>query len=521
MIFDVISNTNRIPEGTRSKIFLIEDNWDDWFTYNTLYSLYFCDENGDKSFIGGVKIGQFGMIKDQRRAHIPVEFEQLGEEFFSLGQDDSYYENLNKLGQEFREQVLSGLHDVTLDRDLLMRALEEDVMKTSLLRSVSLATVNGQFHRLARGGVRLSQYEFKYTYMPKKEGRLKSSPVTLSFIVEPESMPPTNIHVLIGRNGVGKTHLLNYMTQSLVDNSSNTYEFGSFEEVLNSSPNGSLFANLVSVTFSAFDSFEPLPESRDKSKGMQYSYVGLKKRGIAQDGKPLPPKSPANLATEFANSVFFCIKGARLLRWRRALEILDADPIFHDANIAELPDIEQGNEIKDAARKLFGKLSSGHKIVLLTITRLVETAEERTLVLLDEPEAHLHPPLLSAFVRTLSDLLINRNGVAIIATHSPVVLQEVPQSCVWKIHRSGANVKAERPNIETFGENVGILTREIFGLEVTHSGFHKLLDDMVKEGGDFQEVLSRFNQNLGGEARAIANSLIANRYTENPIDDQA
>jgi predicted ATP-dependent endonuclease of OLD family len=51
--------------------------------------------------------------------------------------------------------------------------------------------------------------------------------------------------------------------------------------------------------------------------------------------------------------------------------------------------------------------------VLLTITRLVETVEERTLVLLDEPEAHLHPPLLSAFVRSLSDLLINRNGVAI------------------------------------------------------------------------------------------------------------
>jgi predicted ATP-dependent endonuclease of OLD family len=67
---------------------------------------------------------------------------------------------------------------------------------------------------------------------------------------------------------------------------------------------------------------------------------------------------------------------------------------------------------------LFNKLSSGHKVVLLTTTRLVETVEERTLVLLDEPEAHLHPPLLAAFVRALSDLLINRNGVAIIATPS-------------------------------------------------------------------------------------------------------
>jgi len=73
----------------------------------------------------------------------------------------------------------------------------------------------------------------------------------------------------------------------------------------------------------------------------------------------------------------------------------------------------------DTFRKL-GKLSSGHAIVLLTITRLVEL-DERSLVLIDEPEVHLHPPLLSAFVRALSDLLIELNGVAIVATHSPVM----------------------------------------------------------------------------------------------------
>lgn len=41
--------------------------------------------------------------------------------------------------------------------------------------------------------------------------------------------------------------------------------------------------------------------------------------------------------------------------------------------------------------------------MLLSITKLVEFVEERSLVLMDEPEAHLHLPLLSAFVRALSD----------------------------------------------------------------------------------------------------------------------
>ena len=232
-----------------------------------------------------------------------------------------------------------------------------------------------------------------------------------------------------------------------------------------------LFTSLVSVTFSAFDPFEPLPTRQDKSEGVQYAYIGLKHVGPGKDGKPRPPKTPEALSVDFGSSVVICSRGARADRWHRALEMLEADPIFRDAEVASLARLEIGpDDLKVEARKIFRNLSSGHKIVLLTITRLVETVEEKTLVLLDEPEAHLHPPLLSAFVRALSDLLINRNGVAIIATHSPVVLQEVPESCVWKIRRSGRRAVAERPDVQTFGENVGLLTREVFGLEVTQTG---------------------------------------------------
>jgi predicted ATP-dependent endonuclease of OLD family len=195
--------------------------------------------------------------------------------------------------------------------------------------------------------------------------------------------------------------------------------------------------------------------------------------------------------------------------------MLAADPIFREADIASLAATEVDDDtLKTLARKLFGNLSSGHKIVLLTITRLVETVEERTLVLLDEPEAHLHPPLLSAFVRALSDLLVNRNGVAIIATHSPVVLQEVPASCAWKIRRTGRTLAAERPDLETFGENVGVLTREVFGLEVTDAGFHQLLRDAAREESEFQNVVQKFDSELGGEARALVRALIANRAGE-------
>ncbi len=508
--FKVLPNGMRTPAQSFSKAYLLTDNWNDWFKYCTLYSLVIYDEDGEKHSVGGVKIGQFAMAADQRRPTIPDEFDALDERFFSLGQDDSYYDDLNRLGSDIRDRVLQGLRDVALDNELLDRALNEDVTGTSLLRSVSRSTVTGQFRRMASGGARLTDYEFSYT---ARRHSKRGDPLTLSFTVAPESYPPTNVHVLIGRNGVGKTTLLNDMAQAIVDEEADAAEVGAFSAQLDALDER-LFTSLVSVTFSAFDPFDPLPNRQNKSEGVQYAYIGLKHIGLGKDGKPRPPKSPDALSTDFGNSVLICRQGAKVGRWHRALEMLQADRIFRDAEVSGLARSGvEADEIKVEARRLFKKLSSGHKIVLLTVTRLVETVEEKTLVLLDEPEAHLHPPLLSAFVRALSDLLINRNGVALIATHSPVVLQEVPQSCVWKIRRTGTRSVAERPEVQTFGENVGLLTREVFGLEVTESGFYKMLRDAVEELPDYDQVIRRFNDELGDEARAIVQGLLAARGT--------
>ncbi len=510
MFFQVLEYGDRPPRDSVGSAYLLTDNWDDWFKYNTLYQLIVFDDEGVRYDIGGVKIGQFKMEKDQRRPNLPKNFDELSDDFFSLGQDDSYYEDMNKLGDERRDFVLRGLRDMAFDLDRFSRAREENVTGVSLLRYVTPATVQGQFARMSRGGARLSKYHFSYT--PPKPRRAAVDAPTFSFDVEPGSNPPTNVHVIIGRNGVGKTHLLNNMTQAIVAPNSRAADVGLFsgdpEELLEEQ----IFSNLVSVSFSAFDSFEPLPNRQNKSEGVLYTYVGLKRIDNSDKARKLVPKSPARLATEFANSVLVCRQGARGPRWRRALKTLETDRVFSDAEVVGLATDElDADELKNEARRIFDLLSSGHKIVLLTITRLVETVEERTLVLLDEPEAHLHPPLLAAFVRALSDLLVNRNGVAIIATHSPVVLQEVPASCCWKVRRIRDRAIAERPEVETFGENVGILTREVFGLEVTQSGFHKLLTQEVRNGSSFTAIVRKFGDELGGEARALVRALIAAR----------
>ena len=169
-------------------------------------------------------------------------------------------------------------------------------------------------------------------------------------------------------------------------------------------------------------------------------------------------------------------------------------------------DLSDKNERKEAL-KTFNSLSSGHKIVILTLTRLVEKVEEKTLVLIDEPEAHLHPPLLSAMTRAISELMVKRNGVAIVATHSPVILQEVPKSCVWILNRVLTASKAERPSIETFAESVGILSREVFQLELSQSGFHQLLREARQSAAGYEAALDDLNYELGAEGRAVLRAM--------------
>ncbi|GAA3250754.1 ATP-dependent endonuclease [Dactylosporangium siamense] len=511
----VVIEPSQAASALRPGFYLTRDNWNDWFKFQTLYGVLYVSDRGEKLNIGGIKIGQFGMVTGQWRPDIPDAFERLDNRFFSLGQDETYYLALDNLGQSLRESYLEATRDVAWDQDLFERARNEDVMGVSLLRYLSPATVQGQFRRLARGEARLERYAFSYTSPGVQWPDI--APLALSFNVMPESQPPTNVHVLIGRNGVGKTTLLHRMTRALADESSSPSETGSFTTEILDSP-GQLFAGVVSVSFSAFDSFVPLPHRENRARGTAYAYVGLKKIPDPEKADSGTPKSESELAEDFANSVSACIAGSRIDRWRHALQILEADPIFADAEVSELADEElSGEMLQRGALALFSDLSSGHKIVLLMMTRLVETVEERTLVLLDEPEAHLHPPLLSAFVRALSDLLTNRNGVALIATHSPVVLQEVPQACVWKLRRSGRTVTAERPEIETFGENVGILTREIFGLEVSRSGFHRLIANAVQEGASYDDVVLQFGNRLGGEAKGMVRALFAARESGESI----
>ncbi|AWH45351.1 AAA family ATPase [Stenotrophomonas sp. ZAC14A_NAIMI4_1] len=508
--------------NSRGTVQLIPNNWDD-YSYKTQFAVHLIRENGEHLALGDVKIGYRGQAHGWTLDAMEATFSKLSKEWFSIGLDVDFYSKISELREDEKEFVMTGLRDVAYSDTALAVAQSEDVYATSLLRGVSEQIIRTQYRRVIEGGAVLTSYRFDY----KDPGDDERSPVELSFNVEADSKPPTNIHILIGRNGIGKTTILNGMVAAIHPDHakkssgefrSRTREPGSFgatTEPLN---------GLISISFSVFDPFIPPPDSLEATSGPKYAYLGMKSRqadglGVPkeheEEGRASGLKSEHDLFEDFESALLACMSQTiRRKRWLKAINRLESDDNFAAMRLSQIAtafDKYGEEEAVSIARRRFKKMSSGHKIVLLTTTALVHLVEEKTLLLMDEPESHLHPPLLSAFTRALSEILHDRNGVAIVATHSPVMVQEVPRSCVWKIARSGLEWRKDRPARETFAENVGVLTSEVFGLEVSKSGFHALLQEEVDRGFSLDQILENFDGKIGMEGISILASMVSSR----------
>lgn len=509
--------------------YLLRSNWDD-YTFKTTFTLFYTRGNHEYPLeIGNVKVGYFGQSEGSKTFdRIPRKFDKLPDDYFSLAESPEFYENLYELFKSDAEEILRSLRSIVIDGEFFDVAKDQRVFIDSLMRDVNINTITGQFSRIISGNNKREKFEFEFV----RRGH-EFSELNLAFDVDPWSLPPSNIQAIIGRNGLGKTTLLNEMVSSLV--AKDKPQNAGFYDATGSKIESGYFSTVVSVSFSAFDPFTPLSEQSDQKKGTCYYYIGLKQqvldsdknnsfiivdKAITEDDSDIDEKedfqqeasdtivSLNELRKKYAQSVERCFSdNAKKELWLDAIGKLESDTNFKDLDIRSLAHLKE-DEILEACIDRMSNMSSGHAVVFMTISRLVEVLQEKTLVLFDEPESHLHPPLLSAFIRALSSLLSKRNGVAIMATHSPVVLQEIPRSSCWVLTRFGDETTYARPTIETFAENVGVITKEVFRLEMERSGFHDLFQEKVNKNHSFDDIIDMFEGRIGQEGRAILMGMI-------------
>ncbi|MDW4406631.1 AAA family ATPase [Staphylococcus saprophyticus] len=348
--------------------YLVKDNWND-FGYETLFVLHYYDGVTNKE-IGGVKIRNY---QNNSKTDINDLISGNNENIFSLGNGKDFYLNLIELDNEKKLFILKEMNDIAYNLDLFERIKDLDIIKESLLRWVSPLTIKGQFNRIIENKVELTSFEFTFN----------NDEFKIDFEIEPKSKPQTNLQGVIGNNGISKTKLLKDILVAFIKNDTGSlYNKDSEDELI--------FANALLVSFSIFDDNTNILKHINNDKKTKLNYIGVQKWN---DDKLLD-KSNEELANEFCESVEQILKKSDGSdeRWDKIVELLDIKQL--ELNLSNIDELKK--EYKEEFEKIFKALSSGQKIVILTITKMIEHVVEKTLILIDEPEMYLHPPFTSS-----------------------------------------------------------------------------------------------------------------------------
>jgi len=531
---------------------LQQDNWND-YSFQTLYHLYYrqADASSSPTMIGAVKILRRGQTKADG-IQINAPFEQLATDFCSVGISLDYYQRLNEIPPSDRNEILASLRDIVAQPGLQDEFREQEGWGVSLFRDNPdpdefLADAAAIY---SSNYAALPDLQLSLTFHPARW----AAPLALHFDaplpifytgpqrrIGPSGrqvLLPRRMIVVIGRNGSGKSTLLSRLARVAFSSPSDRSRpeiqaIGVFE------PISVGFIRIIAISYSAFDNFivpglyetELRQIAADIEKGTgRYIYAGLRdivaevrddlnavsqrpvpqdQRGIlnAEDRRTTTRlKSLVQLAEEFERLVGQITANGDDALFDAALKPVLADPSFADLESRNRLELFGSNP-----REAFLGWSTGHKIALHVIASLVAHATRKSLVLFDEPEMHLHPPLIAALMHAVRMVLEEKNAFAIIATHSPVILQETLARHVRIVRRIGDSFEVIMPGMETFGENVGVLTYDTFGLTAASTDFHQVLDLLVAGFPTVDAINELFMPRLSAQALAYVRAGLARK----------
>ncbi len=477
-------------------VFLRHDTWNDYGFLATYHVIVRVSGRTDVD-LGITKIVQRG--QENGEPLIPERFPELTDDFCSLGQSFAYYEMLHAMGESVWRPFLHGLRDAVFDPVIHHAFEHEPGFKNSLLRGSgaerALEDAPVLFATQPSVGPPIGT-NLAMTFRTTLGG----SALTVPLAFNGSSDIPERWLAVIGYNGSGKTRLLANIgmiasTVTSDQDKESRKKYGYFESPAYS------FGAVIAFSYSAFDTFE-IPrfgrEEREQKLQRGYFYCGLRKPGKATSNAL---KTIDELFRDFVAALERARTRDLRARYIAAIKILLDEPSLSPYRAM----YELMNEDEAGCRQFFDTLSTGHKLVLNLVTQLIANLQPKSLVIFDEPESHLHPSLLSAMLKAIRFLLDDTDSFCIFATHSPVVLQETPGKQVLILRRNGKKSMVEQPERETFAENVGVLTSDVFNLTASETDFHYVLERLAKEH-DVGSIEQMFGRPLGLQARSFIRS---------------
>ena len=158
----------------------------------------------------------------------------------------------------------------------------------------------------------------------------------------------------------------------------------------------------------------------------------------------------------------------------------------------------------DENKEKFLSLSTGVKFFLHALVHLIAYMEDNSIVLFDEPENHLHPPFLSFMMSEFRRIIHNKHSVMLVATHSPVILQETLSKNVFIMERRDGETIIRHPETEIYGESFGLINSMVFRLNSDLTHYNDVMDELYEQWhcddlNSIEQVLTRFKHRFGCE----------------------
>lgn len=449
----------------------VPNSWND-YGYIITFRVYYYESEKNRSDLGNIKI--FDSTTDV--TELKASFFKLSSNQCSLGQSLEYYYRIKELYPSNYSEIFDALNDLAINLGI-RKNFDQSKFKNTLLRFTAAEKAYDEARYIFQSGSKRKEAEFNFTYSVLLPGASKEHKVNFDFR---KTNLPFRINVIIGKNGTGKTQLLG----GLVNTISGVDKNGSFY------PARPLFSNFIAISYSLFDKFPNPPQTNTFS----YKYIGLRDldHEIIDDYK---------IDSKLRNGLRQILEKGRASEWIEFIsQIVDLKPLeIQDDEITE-------RIIKKLITYRHNSLSSGQSVILFMLTELIANVEKDSLILFDEPETHLHPSALAQLIKVFYEILKEYKSYAIIATHSPIIVQDIPSACVRVFDRQGNYPIIRDLPSESFGENLSKITSAIFDT-IDVKELYKEYIERLSRTHTIQEIEELFSKGLSINAKLFLTAI--------------
>ncbi len=531
--------------------FLEKNEWND-FGYHTMYHLHATDKLTSEGnvYLGYIRIMKHGQEKHDiyllnKKQGKQIIFSELPEDFVSLTTSIDVFKGLNKyLSQKDRLLFIEQMHLILNEESKYYKLVyEDDCFETSLLRDT---TMNN--YSLKKGTSLLMD---KTTYYNLQLQAIKinfanmDESTDLNFSCLPKFQSnniPNGVITFIGKNGSGKSTSIYNLAKLLYAYPDQRFRLK--EKIGVIKPNDIGINKLFLLSYSPFDNFVlPGIGGEDyrvileglKNNDGRFVFCGI--RDVKKEFESIlenPQKDTYEKLFEDIRLDATSLKPINVLadEFVQAMSTLEYNTErnkiwdkIEKMSRGKFPEIQElMDELfildNEERKEQFLRLSTGYKYFFHSLAHIIAYIEEDSIVLFDEPENHIHPPMLSFMISSLRNILSKYQSVMLIATHSPVIVQETFSKNVFVVRRFEDKTVMSHPQIETYGANISEITSEVFDLttDITkyYEAFESLYDKLDGEENwqSLDDMVNSIEKHLDGVVSSQMLSFLMNLYIQ-------